>query len=434
MKQLFHFVDREEHMKQTYTTNPFMPLSITQHSIDKHASQTGSNALSGMRLAVKDLFHMAGLPTSAGNPTWLDTHDIPTTTAFCVTQLLDHGAEFVGKTITDELAYSLNGQNIHYGTPYNPITPERLPGGSSSGSAVAVAANLADIGLGTDTGGSIRVPASYQGLFGLRPTHGTIAVEGLVALAPSFDTVGWLTRELSQLELVGEVLLPDTQLPDAQLPNTSSPQPFTHILLAENLLNACEQAEQIRTLLDVNKSTLTDIKTIHMDYEHWQLSELFRLQQGWEIQQQHGEWLSTANPTISPDIQARFDWCKCITQSQYQQAVTKTQAFCQWLLPQLEKAILVIPTTPGRAPLLTTSEADLADYRLQLMNLTAIAGLAGLPQLHLPVCDIDGAPCGLSLIGPRHSDKHLIQLAGQWFPHLAASSRQKTEQKRQQQP
>ncbi|TBR36404.1 amidase, partial [Marinomonas agarivorans] len=104
-----------------------MPLSITQHSIDKHASQTGSNALSGMRLAVKDLFHMAGLPPSAGNPTWLDTHDIPTTTAFCVTQLRDHGAEFVGKTITDELAYSLNGQNIHYGTPYNPITPERLP-------------------------------------------------------------------------------------------------------------------------------------------------------------------------------------------------------------------------------------------------------------------------------------------------------------------
>ena len=192
-------------MKHFMVDNPFLTLSNAVWS--ESAVTDNALPLSGLRLAVKDLFHMAGLPTSAGNPTWLATHPIPTKTASSVAALLNAGANFCGKTMTDELAYSLNGQNIHYGTPSNPVTPDRLPGGSSSGSAVAVASGLADIGLGTDTGGSIRVPASYNGLFGLRPTHGVIPSDNMVALAPSFDTVGWLTKDLTTLAKIASILL-----------------------------------------------------------------------------------------------------------------------------------------------------------------------------------------------------------------------------------
>ena len=124
-------------MKHFMVQNPFISpkeLNLSETAWNDRSSANPTLPLSGLRLAVKDLFHMAGLPTSAGNPTWLATHPIPTKTASSVTALLNNGAIFCGKTITDELAYSLNGQNIHYGTPSNPVTPNRLPGGSSSGS------------------------------------------------------------------------------------------------------------------------------------------------------------------------------------------------------------------------------------------------------------------------------------------------------------
>lgn len=435
-------------MSHACTLNPFMPLPISDWS-EKHLTAdqalSSNKPLTGMRLAVKDLFHMAGLPTSAGNPSWLATHPVPTKTASSVARLLAHGAQFCGKTITDELAYSLNGQNQHYGTPCNPITPERLPGGSSSGSAVAVAAGLADIGLGTDTGGSIRVPASYQGLFGLRPTHGVVAADGLVPLAPAFDTVGWLTRQLNQLIAVADVMLPSStslqevsQTPPAQ-DNLFKSNPakshlsedkvetdaITQILLATDLLQLCEHAEQIQTLLqqwltpERQKAAGLKVSKITIAPEDWQLSETFRVLQGWQIKQQHGDWLKQTRPLISADIQARFDWSLQLTVQQYEEAAVQSQRFCQWLLPQLTDSVLILPTTPGRAPLLTTPANELADYRLQLMNLTAIAGLAGLPQLHLPLFTLDGAPCGLSLIGSRHSDKKLLMLAQDFLSQQA---------------
>ena len=164
---------------------------------DKNNSAPHANSsLAQLRLAVKDLFHIRGIPTAAGNPTWLATHPVPQSTNSSVTALLQLGAQYVGKTVTDELAYSLNGLNIHYPALHNLVTPNRLVGGSSSGSAAAVSTDLADIGLGTDTGGSIRVPASYNGLFGLRTTHGAIACDNMVPLAPSFDTVGWMCQTL----------------------------------------------------------------------------------------------------------------------------------------------------------------------------------------------------------------------------------------------
>ena len=172
-------------------------------------SPTGSGPLDGLRFAVKDTIDVAGFKTGCGNPTWRDSHPAAVAHAVCVEQLLRAGARCVGKTISDELALSLLGENYFYGTPLNPRAPERVPGGSSSGSASAVACGLVDFALGTDTGGSTRVPASNCGIWGFRPSHGFVSVAGVNPLAPSFDTVGVLARSADVLAKVGLVLLSD---------------------------------------------------------------------------------------------------------------------------------------------------------------------------------------------------------------------------------
>src|SRR5262245_20127130 len=168
--------------------------AFCQH-VDVRLAGTTTGPLAGLTFAAKDLFDIAGSRVCAGNPDWLRTHAPAEKTAPAVQILLGAGATLVGKTLTDELAFSMSGENIHYGTPLNPAAPDRIPGGSSSGSASATASKLVDFALGTDTSGSIRVPASYCGLFSMRPTHGRISCQGVVPLAPSFDTIGWFARD-----------------------------------------------------------------------------------------------------------------------------------------------------------------------------------------------------------------------------------------------
>ena len=395
-------------MKHFIVQNPFLNLSET--TWNDSSSDDSLLPLSGLRLAVKDLFHMAELPTSAGNPTWLATHPIPTKTSSSVVALLNNGAIFSGKTITDELAYSLNGQNIHYGTPSNPVTPNRLPGGSSSGSAVAVSADFADIGLGTDTGGSIRVPASYNGLFGLRPTHGVIPSDNMVALAPSFDTVGWLTRDLDTLAKTASVLL-----------KNKPPKEFNNILIAKNLIDQVAHVDELKKQLQTwrEKGRFSSESSIVIDTKVWKTSETFRTLQGAEIWYEHGKWIKSledldgvdASAVFAPDIQSRFEWCQTISSADVAAAKQQRQRFTDWLEHEIEDAVLIIPTTPGLAPLFDAADDELAAYRNQLMDITAIAGLAGLPQLHLPVCTLHGAPCGLSLVSSKGTDLALIEFA-----------------------
>ena len=282
--------------------------------------------LSGMTLAVKDLFHIKNLPTTAGNPDWLASHPIPEQTSPAVETLLRQGASLVGKTITDELAYSLNGQNIHYGTPFNISAPNRVPGGSSSGSAVAVREGSARIGLGTDTGGSIRVPASYNGLFGLRPTHGRISCDHMVSLAPSFDTVGWITRDLNSLATVANVLFEDTQALEQSLINVHT---APKIGFAQELVAQCDYADILR---DTYRRIATTSHTLESGLSSAllsQASETFRILQGYEIWQTHGQWITDQQPTFAPDIQDRFTWCATIDNFQYQQALKQQQTFIE---------------------------------------------------------------------------------------------------------
>ena len=376
--------------------------------------RAGSGSLAGLRLGVKDLFHIAGLPTAAGNPDWLASHPIPEHTSPVVTQLLDAGVELVGKTQTDELAYSLNGLNIHYGAPLNPLNPDRLPGGSSSGSAVAVAAGDIDIGLGTDTGGSIRVPASYNGLFGIRTTHGLISSEQMVPLAPLFDTVGWFARDARTLARVGEVLLPDhlsRQFPNKPI-STQQRSGSLRIALLLPLQNGALWTPAHQDWLK-QQSLLTGFKPILLNSD-WlsRASQCFRTLQGRAIWQTHGDWINTHKPTFAPDILARFQWCATLTEAD-QLAAAAERARLQadidsWFA---DVDLVLLPTTPGAAPLLGAEPEWMDNYRSQLMGLTAPAGLAGLPQVHLPVLTEQGAPCGVSLLGKRGADKALLQLA-----------------------
>lgn len=360
--------------------------------------------LYGLRVGVKDLFDIAGIPTSAGNPDWLATHEVTEHTAPAVLNLMHAGARIVAKTLTDELAYSLNGINTHYGTPINAAAPGRLPGGSSSGSAAIVAHGLADVGLGTDTGGSIRVPASYNGLFGLRPTHGVIPVEHMVGLAPSFDTVGWMTRDLTTLAEVADVLLPGQQQVELKQLCILKPQ-----------INGLDDWDvRASDWLAANIPLFESIHEVVLPQSFLRLaSQTFRTLQGFEIWQTHGVWITQTQPNFAPDITQRLTWCQQITQKQCEQAeqdrIKIVQTLSDWMGD--DHSVAILPTTPGAAPLLTESAGRLADYRIALMGLTALAGLSSRPQLHLPVWSDQGAPWGLSLIGARNTDRALIDLA-----------------------
>ncbi len=365
---------------------------------------TQEGALSDLRLVYKDLYHVAGYPTGAGNPTWLHTHKPAVATSPVLLQLMNAGMQIIGRVQTDELAYSLNGCNIHYGTPVNPAAPDRLPGGSSSGSAVAVARGEADVGLGTDTGGSIRVPACYNGLFGIRPTHGRLSSEHMVPLAPRFDTPGWLCRDAVTLERVGALLFGVAPVePEA-----------VDLIWATTLFDLLPEA--LRTAIAPLKQQLaTCAASLHeWDFDPARLSELnntFRTLQGREVARTHSEWVSQHPDAFARDIAERFQWASQLTAEAEAFAEETRQQWKTEIIAKLETAFLVIPTTPDLAPLRSASDADLADFRMKLLGLTALAGLAGLPQIHLPLVKIDGVPFGFSIIGKPNSDMQLLALA-----------------------
>ena len=360
--------------------------------------------LSDLRLVYKDLYHVAGYPTGAGNPTWLNTHELAAATSPVLLRLMQAGMQIIGRVQTDELAYSLNGCNIHYGTPVNPAAPDRLPGGSSSGCAVAVARGEADVGLGTDTGGSIRVPACYNGLFGIRPTHGRLSLEHMVPLAPRFDTPGWLCRDATTLERVGAQLFGEALIKPEQ----------ADLLWATSLFDLLP--ETLHTAIAPIKEQLTACAASlqKWDFDPARLSELnntFRTLQGREVARTHSVWVSQHPDAFAPDIAERFQWACQLTAEAEARAERACQQWKTDILAQLETAYLVIPTTPDLAPLRSASDADLAGFRMKLLGLTALAGLAGLPQVHLPLVSIGGVPFGLSIIGKPGSDMPLLALA-----------------------
>jgi aspartyl-tRNA(Asn)/glutamyl-tRNA(Gln) amidotransferase subunit A len=362
--------------------------------------------ISGYRFVFKDLFDVAGYKTGAGNPTWLKTHDAALKTSPLIELLLKQGANCIGRVQTDELAYSLNGQNIHYGTPINPIAPTCLPGGSSSGSAVCVANKDADFSIGTDTGGSVRVPASYCGLYGLRPTFAKFDLKHCFELAESFDTAGIFTRDLNLMKKVFAVL--DKKAPKGAVTKT---------VYIDNTLLAQLSDARLKRLQTSCKNAGISLR--HCDFLAENglnlevMSLLFRTIQGYEIIQKHDQWLAKYGHDLDPSIYIRVLWSRDISYDQYLHA-KQNQAHFQKKLCQIIKqqsGLWLVPTTPSGPPELTLTGDELDKYRSDLMGLTSIAGLSGFPQLHLPISDLEEGPCGISLLGLPDSEGDLFATA-----------------------
>lgn len=387
-------------------TAPFDPLGAFCRDNHVALRGSGSGPLAGLGFGVKDLFDIEGARTGFGQPDWLRTHPPATATAEAVRQLLDAGADMVGKTHTDELAYSLTGENVHYGTPVNPCDPRRIPGGSSSGSASAVAGGLVDFALGSDCGGSVRLPASYCGILGMRPTHGRVSLRGAIPFGPSFDVAGWFARDAAVLERVGRVLLRDA----------GHPRWPRRLLVASDAFALVDApvSEALRPAVARVASRFERRSEIQVSPEglrSW--FEVFRVLQAAEVWANLGEWVTQNGPALGPGIRERFEWASGVAADDVAENLTRREAVVRRLDTVLgPDDILCLPTSPRIAPLRgTPTDRIEVEYRHQAMCLLCIAGLGGLPQLSLPLATLEGMPLGISLVGPRGSDVALLELA-----------------------
>jgi amidase len=373
---------------------------------DVPVAHAAEGPLAGLTFAVKDIFDVAGYKTGCGNPDKTAEAAPAGTHAAAVAALLDAGTRFVGKTHTVELAFSLDGRNMHYGTPANPAAPGRVPGGSSSGSASAVAGGLVDLALGSDTGGSVRGPASMCGLIGLRATHGRIDISGVMPLSPSLDTVGWFARTADIYGRVGAVLLGED----------AARSPLRRMVIAEDayqlLLGEAEDAAlrpaaaRIADHLEPAGARMVAADGLSA----W--AQVFRTIQGYEAWQSHGEWIRERKPKLMPAIAGRFEAASHIGAEDYRAAEAKRASIREQVRAIVgEDTVIVLPTLPTIAPLVDADESVFEAFRARALQLLCISGLTGFPQISLPLCVVDGCPIGLSLLGPPGRDRALIDLA-----------------------
>jgi amidase len=370
--------------------------------------------LRGLTFAVKDLIDTRGAVTGAGNPDWRRSHNAATEHAPVVRQLLDAGATLVGRTVTDELAFSLEGNNHFYGTPRNPAAPDRLPGGSSSGSAVAVAAGLVDFSLGTDTGGSVRVPAAFCGIYGFRPSHGVVPTVGVMSFAPSLDTVGWFARDAAMLAKVGDILLPP-----------SEPQAISRVFVAGDALALVDA--NIRQGIEDTVRRLpwpaTEINLFPVPFED--VARCYQITQSEGIIAALGPWLKAARPTFGPNIAPRFagiydhSAADCAAADELRRRLR-----AHWLdfFAANPGAVIAVPSAPCTALRRDLPDEALGAFYQRALAIGGIASLVGLPQISIPF-EIERFPAegkslmtkgivsgGFGLIGAPNVDRTILSV------------------------
>jgi Asp-tRNA(Asn)/Glu-tRNA(Gln) amidotransferase A subunit family amidase len=357
---------------------------------------SGVGALAGEGVAVKDLYAVAGFPIGAGNAAYLRGAEVEHRSAEAVARLLSAGADVRGIAQTDEFAYSLAGVNAHYGTPPNPMAPRRVPGGSSSGSASAVALGHVSIGLGTDTAGSIRIPSAYQGLYGIRTTHGVVSRDGLLPLAPSFDTVGWMTRSAALLRRVGEVLLPERAARHTMV-----------IVTVPELMRLADPAVAAAVTAALPENRMVDA---------WDLSRLeswvqaFRTVQAFEAWQVHGRWLRDRMGTLGPGVRDRFEFAAGVTDASADNARRVLASVRREIVDFVADRVVALPAASSVAPMPSELEAA----RSATLQLTCLASIAGLPAVVVPTRTAAGLPTGTCLIAAAGRDRDLLHLAASW--------------------
>ena len=362
--------------------------------------------LAGLTFAAKDLFDVAGVPTGGGNHDWPRGRPIPARNAWAVQTLLDAGATLIGKTITDEVSLGILGENAFDGTPVNVRAPGRVPGGSSSGSAAAVAAGICDTALGTDTGGSVRVPSSFCGLYGIRPTHGRLDVSGMLPQAPTSDTTGWFARDAQTFAKVSSVLLGEA-IPTV-LPTKLIVAVDAFGFADANVADALQpMVERLGTLIGNSREEIMAPQGLSV----WARAQ--RSLQPVEAYATFKDWLDHGNPRFAFSVAKALVMGSMTPQADQTWAALMRQEVrgrMKYLLPA--GTILCMPTTPFPAPLAGQPLSVLDPLRDRITCLCAHGGLAGFPQVNLPgAVTVDGLPVGLSILGPRGSDATLVAVA-----------------------
>ena len=380
-------------------TSPFVP------GADLRIAGASGGPLAGLTFAAKDLFDVAGHPTGGGNPDWARQHPIPKRHAWAVQRLLEAGATLIGKTITDEVSLGILGENPFDGTALNPKAPDRVPGGSSSGSASAVAQGLCDTALGTDTGGSVRVPASFCGLYGIRPTHGRLDLTGMLPQAPSSDTTGWFARDADTFARVSAVMLGES------IPTTLP----TRLIVAVDAFGFADP-QTSEALQPMVRKLSTLVKEMRDDLlappglSVWARAQ--RTLQPYEGWLTFKEWIDRDNPRMQFSVARGLAAAAAIPESERQWAAlmrAEARARLGWLVP--DGTILCMPTTPFPAPRKGLPLATLDPLRARIGCLTSHGGLTGVPQVSVPGATVLGLPVGLSILGARGSDVALVAVA-----------------------
>ena len=398
------------------TNRPPLNDTLDAFCTDTEAYLDGASGgpISGLTFAAKDIFDVAGHVTGGGNPDWKATHPPAELNAWIVQTLVDAGATMVGKTHTDELTRGILGENAHYGTPVNPRAPGRVPGGSSSGSASAVAGGLVDFALGSDTGGSVRIPASFCGLYGLRPTHGRIPLEGILLQAPSYDTIGWFARDAATFARVAESVFGGS---------IESAAP-SRVVIAEDLFGECEPeiASTLRPIADRVAAMASTSETVRLapdgvDGWAWQQNALQSVQ-AWESVK---DWIDAVNPRFSYMVADRYALGTSFTQPQMEAArATRDRARRRLDDVAGPGTFLCFPTSPVVAPLRDQPLSGKRASQVRIVRLTCMGGTTGRPQLSMPLGEVDGLPVGLSIMGNRGDDEALIAFALQIEKALGA--------------
>jgi len=368
---------------------------------------TEKGSLSGLTFTVKDLYNVEGYKTGNGSPAWLETHRVSTDTADLVKLCLGAGADMLGKVICDEFFYSFIGENAHYGTPINSLAADRIPGGSSSGSAASVAAGICDFSLGSDTGGSVRIPAAFCGIYGLRPTFGRVSLKGGTAMSSSFDTAGWFARDIDTFKRVGKELLNK---------DTVSSE-INKIKLGQFAFDFVDDeiSDPLKKWLNSSSCNFEFTNFIESLPDKIMLDdarEAFRIIQANEIWNLFGPWIEKTDPIFGPGVKERMNIAKTVSNSEKEEKLNykvRVKNAFNALVPK--GSIMALPVTASLPAKLNTDPAKLNSYRAKTLSIICLASLAGLPQISIPVTNTNGIPVSLGLLGWEGGDEALIEFA-----------------------
>jgi amidase len=366
--------------------------------------------LSGIRLVAKDVLDVAGTVTGAGNPDWAAGRSRASRHAAAVATLLGAGAELAGKGQCAELAYSLSGDNVHYGMPTNSAAPAHDPGGSTSGPAAAVAGGLCDLGIGTDTLGSTRIPASYCGLYGYRPTHGVISTTGVLPLAQRFDTLGLLASDPVALRRAAEVLLGNR--------STEGKDPPRRLLIATDGLR-CADPDVAEAVRGAAERLGRDLEAPLEDKVLLQgggpdlpaAMEAFSVLQGAQVWKNFGKWVEATHPSLGADVAARIEGAARVTAPDVARAEPVAASVAARVRRLSGTEALVIPAAGTIAPPRDADPDTRQAARIAAGRLSCVASLAGAPAVSLPLAKVGALPVGLSLVAPPGSDHALLAAA-----------------------